>query len=451
MVPSAFEPFLKEAPFCVMTRAALASLFSRERLDALFARTAQTQYTRDLLFSQLVELLTAVVLRQQPSVRAAFHKGVGGITVSNQAVYDKLNGLELGVSAALVRDSAERLDPVLRALQARHPAWVKGYRVRILDGNALSATQRRLPEMRSAWDAPLPGRVLVVLDPRTELATDVFLTPNGHDQERSLIGDVLGVVKRRDVWVADRNFCTRVFLFGLDAAQAAFVIREHAGLGGTPVGGRVRVGRGETGVVYEQRCEVAHDGRTLGFRRVTVVLDTPTQDGDAEIHVLTNLPADVADGVSVGELYRSRWTIESRFLEMSQVLNAEPHTLCYPPAALFAFVLGLVASNAFALLKGAVRASHGEVARTGLSSYAVALDIQQMHRGMMVALPAGQWEVFRDMTATTLAAAMKHMAAAIDLKKYRKTIRGPKKPSGPKRYKNGGHVATHKLLLKRTG
>jgi hypothetical protein len=449
MVPSAFEPFLKEAPFCVMARAALESLFSRERLDALFARTARTQYTRDLLFSQLVELLTAVVLRQQPSVRAAFHKGTGGVTVSNQAVYDKLNGLELGVSAALVRDSAERLAPVLRTLHARHPAAVKGYRVRILDGNALSATQRRLPEMRSAWDAPLPGRVLAVLDPRTELVTDVFLTPNGHDQERSLIADVLGVVRPRDVWVADRNFCTRAFLLGLSVAKAAFVIREHAGLGGTPVGARVRVGRGETGVVYEQRFEVEHAGRTLGFRRVSVVLDAPTQDGDTEVHVLTNLPADVAGGVSVGELYRGRWTIEGRFLEMSRALNAEPHTLCYPPAALFAFCLGLVASNAFALLRGAVRAVHGEAARAGLSSYAVALDIQQMHRGMMVALPAVQWEVFRDMTAAELAAAMKHMAAAIDRKRYRKTTRGPKKPTGPKRYKNGGHVATYKLLLKR--
>ena len=351
MVPSVFEPFLKEAPFCVMARAALECLFSRERLDTLFARTAQKQYTRELLFSQLVELMTAVVLRQQPSVRAAFHKGVGGITVSNQAVYDKLNNLELGVSAALVRDSAERLEPVLKALKARHPAWRAGYRVRILDGNALSATQRRLPEMQSAWDSPLPGRALVVLDPRTELVTDVFLTPNGHAQERSLIGEVLAVVKRRDVWVADRNFCTRAFLCGLADAKAAFVIREHAGLGGTPVGKRWRVGRGKTGVVYEQLFEVEHEERKLRFRRVTVVLDVPTQDGDGEIHIVTNLLKKVADAMAVGELYRDRWTIEGRFLEMSQALNAEPHTLCYPPAALFTFCLGLVASNAFASMR----------------------------------------------------------------------------------------------------
>lgn len=81
MVPAAFEPFVTAAPFCVLTRAALESLFQPERLNQLFDDTARKQYTRALLFSQLVELMTAVVLRQQPSVRAAYRKGVGNISL----------------------------------------------------------------------------------------------------------------------------------------------------------------------------------------------------------------------------------------------------------------------------------------------------------------------------------------------------------------------------------
>src|SRR5262249_34006847 len=119
MLPDAFQPFLQDAPFCVMTRAALESLFSSQRLDELFRTSAETQYTRELLFSQLVALMIAVVLRQQPSVYAAYRKGIGGITVSDQSVYNKLDGMELGVSAALVADSALRLAPVLDALNAR--------------------------------------------------------------------------------------------------------------------------------------------------------------------------------------------------------------------------------------------------------------------------------------------------------------------------------------------
>lgn len=449
MLPAAFEPFVKEGPFCVLARAALESLFARDRLDALFARTAQRQYTRELLFSQLVELMSAVVLRQQPSVRAAFLNGVGNVTVSDQAVYNKLAGVETGVCAALVRDSALRLRSVVAALRASHRSWVRGYRVRILDGNALGATHRRIAETHSSWDAPLPGRVLVVFDPRTELATDVVLTPDGYEAERSLLADVLRLARRRDLWVADRNFCTAAFLGGLDAAGAAFVVRQHGSLRGQASGRRRRLGRTGTGVVYEQALRVDVPGRVLVLRRLTVELDAPTRDGDTALHILTNVPAEKADGVALSEVYRKRWTIEGRFLEMSQTLDAEPRTLGYPSAALFAFCLGLVASNAVALLRAVVRATHGRDAADTLSSYAVALDLHQLHRGMMVALPAEVWAVFRDMTPKELAAVLREVCRGIDLRRYRKTTRGPKKPTPKKRYTNGGHVSTFRLLQQR--
>lgn len=447
MLPSTFEPFVRAAPFCVMTRAVLESLFSALRVDEMFARTAQKQYTRELLFSQLVELMTAVVLQQQPSVYAAYRKGIGAITVSDQSVYNKLDGMELGVSATLVRDSAARIAPVLDALGGRHDSWVKEHRVRVLDGNHLSATERRLVPLRDAWDAPLPGTVLAVLDQQTALVTDVFLTPDGHAQERTLLDEVLATAAERDVWIADRNFCTRKFLFALSGKGAAFVIRQHGILEGEPVGTKRLVGTTDTGAVYEQGLVCRFEGRTKKFRRVTLVLNTPTRDGDAQIHILTNLPKKVATASRVAELYQGRWTIESRFLELSQTLNAEPQTLAYPKAALFAFCLALVASNAVALLKGAVRAEHGQEAGADLSAYYAALDIQQVHRGMMIALPPEHWHGFRDMSAEQLAQALREMVRAIDLPRYRKTTRGPKKTPKRKVYKNGGHVSTHKRLL----
>jgi Transposase DDE domain len=449
MLPAAFQPFVKDAPFCVMTRATLESLFASDRLDELFRSTAQKQYTRELLFSQLVELMTTVVLRQQPSVLAAYRNGIGNITVSDQSVYNKLDGMELGVSAALVRDSAARLAPVIDELGARHASWLTGYRVRILDGNHLSATERRLVALRDAWDSPLPGKVLAVLDQQTGLATDVFLTPDGHAQERSLLDEVLAVVAAGDLWIADRNFCTMKFLFRTHRARAAFVIRQHGQVEGRLVGQRRYVGRTDTGAVYEQKIELSFEGRRKKFRRVSVVLDRPTRDGDTEIHLLTNLPARKATATAVAELYRRRWTIEGRFLEMAQTLNAEPQALAYPKAALFAFCLALLASNAVALLKAALRAEHGPEAVEGLSVYYAALDIQQVHRGMMIALPAPEWGRFREMDTVELAAALREMARAIDLPRYRKSTRGPKKPVARKVYRNGGHVSTYKLLKMR--
>ncbi len=446
MLPAAFEPFVKDAPFCVMTRATLESLFSRERLDELFQTTSQKQYTRELLFSQLVELMTAVVLQQQPSVLAAYRKGLGNISVSDQSVYNKLDGMELGVSAALVSDSALRIAPVIDELQALQPSWLAGFRVRILDGNHLSATQRRLLPLRDAWDSPLPGKVLAVLDQQTGLATDVFLTPDGHAQERSLLDDVLAVVARHDLWIADRNFCTLKFLFRIHQAKAAFVIRQHGTLEGRLLGRKRYIGRTDTGEVYEQKIELSFEGRLKKFRRITVVLDKPTRDGDTEIHILTNLSKKKATALVVAELYRRRWTIEGLFLEMAQTLNAEPQTLAYPKAALFAFCLALVAANAVALLKAAVRAEHGQEVAETLSVYYAALDVQQVHRGMLIALPAPHWQCFRDMSAGELAAALREMARAIDLPRYQKSTRGPKNPIARKVYVNGGHVSTHKLL-----
>jgi hypothetical protein len=67
-----FEPFVEQRPICVMARGVLENLFHAERLDALFERTAEVQYTRELLFSSVVDLRGQVVLGIQPSVHAAY-------------------------------------------------------------------------------------------------------------------------------------------------------------------------------------------------------------------------------------------------------------------------------------------------------------------------------------------------------------------------------------------
>ena len=56
-----FQPFIQQKPVCVMARAALQRILDPQRLDQLFARTAQRQYTHALLFSALVDLMGRVV------------------------------------------------------------------------------------------------------------------------------------------------------------------------------------------------------------------------------------------------------------------------------------------------------------------------------------------------------------------------------------------------------
>jgi hypothetical protein len=138
-------------------------------------------------------------------------------------------------------------------MSGERTAWLPGYRVKILDGNHLAGTEHRLKELRTTGAGALPGKALVVLDPQAMLVSDVFCCEDGHAQERSLLGEVLGSVRPGDLWVADRNFCTTDFLFGIARREGAFVIRQHgATLHIEWVGEHRACGRVETGEVFEQ-------------------------------------------------------------------------------------------------------------------------------------------------------------------------------------------------------
>src|SRR6266705_4321248 len=105
-----------------------------------------------------------VVLGVQPSVHAAYQAQADQLGVSDQAIYDKLNHIELCVSAELVRDAARQAAPVIGALQAALPPLVPGYRTKMLDGTHLAASAQRIDALRCTWAAPVPGQLLVVLD-----------------------------------------------------------------------------------------------------------------------------------------------------------------------------------------------------------------------------------------------------------------------------------------------
>jgi len=449
VLSSLFESFLKKRPICVMARAVLERMLDPVRIDSLFERSAETGFTRELLFSSLVKLMGDVVLGVRPSVHAAFQAD-DEIGVSLTAVYNKLDRVELAVSSALVRDSAEQAQSVIDALGARLPAWLPGYRCRILDGNAPSATQHRIAELRTTWAAPLPGKILVVLDQERMLAEEVFLTEDGHAQERSLLDEVLLSVKAKDLWIADRNFCTLKFLFGIEDQGASFAIRQHGQLKGTLVGRGRKIGRSDTGMVFEQtlRLQDPQSGTLRDFRRITLELDHPTRDGNTEVHLLTNVSVADADALVIADLYRKRWTIESLFQDVTQTLQCEIQTLGYPKAALFAFCLALQASNAVAVLKGALSAAHGaDVVQTQVSGYYLSLEIKGTYDGMMIAIPEQNWAIFRTCSAKQLAVLLKRIAGHANLSRYQKHPRGPKKkPPKKTAYKNGGHVSTFKLL-----
>ena len=444
-----FDQFVKESPISVMARATIEHAFSADALDELFGRTAERGYTRELLFSTTVELMSRVVGGKAPHVQAAYNQLQEQIPVTLKCVYEKLQKLETSVSAALVQHVAVRCQKLISALGGACQPLLPGYRVRIVDGNHLAATQRRLQVTRGHSAGPMPGQSLAVLDPASLLITDLILCEDAHTQERALLEQVLALVQEGDVWIEDRNFCTVDFLVGVAQRKAFFVARRHGNMTIEPQGEFGTEQETETGWVSERKAWVCRaDGRELEVRLVRVRLKQATADGDQEVEILTNLPVAAADAVKVASLYLKRWKIERAFHELTMALSCEVNTLGYPKAALFAFSVAVAAYNVLAVLKAALRVVHGEEkVQHEVSGYYVALEWAMVYAGMMIALPAAQWAVFGPMSAKELAKYLRRWAAQINMAKIKKAP--PRKPTKKKTERiqdKSPHLSTARLL-----
>src|SRR3954463_6957077 len=255
-----FERFTRDAPLSVMAQGVMENALNPQIVDQLFEDVARKQFTHKLLFSTVVDLMGVVVCRIRPSIHAAFQARAETVGATIDAVYDKLDGTEPALSAALIHSTAARLSPVIDAMEGARPDWLPGYRARILDGNHLPGTEHRIKELRTIRAGALPGHTLVVLDPDLMLVVDAIPCEYGHAQERSLLDQVEATVRPGDLWIADRNFCTTGFVFGVHRRGGCFVIRQHAStLHYTLVGKRKARGRTATGAVFEQTLRATND------------------------------------------------------------------------------------------------------------------------------------------------------------------------------------------------
>ncbi len=451
MLSDVFNRFVEKSPISVMVRASLERVLGADRLDFWFERTAQNQYTRDLLFSSVYDMMNQVVFCVQPSVRAAYRDQEADVGTSLVSVYNKLKGIETQTSAELVRYSAREFAPIIEHMGGERAPWIKGYRVKIVDGNCIEASEHRIQELRQATGRALPGKSVVVYEPAQGLVTDVVPCEDGHAQERSLFGSVLKTVQRNDLWIADRNFCTRAFLTETDSRGGFLVIREHRGLPFEMLSPMRSCGRTATGQVAQQRvCVMDEHGRKHVFRRLRITLNQATRDGDKELYILTNLPGRVSTK-RVAQLYQKRWKLETAFQHLEAYFHSEINTLGYPKAALFGFCLALVAYNLLAVVLAALRSVHGEdTVDQDVSLYYIANEISTTYKGMMIAIPALEWDLFYSMNRADLAAILLELARRVRLQAFRKRPRRPQKPH-PKGEKMSrkGHVSTAKLLMTR--
>jgi hypothetical protein len=443
------QRFMQKCPIPVMVRMLLERVLTVERLNACFAQASSKQYTRELLFSSVFELMSLVVLKTFSSVNAAYQARHEQIGVSLVSVYNKLNGLDIAVPTLLVRETAQDMAAIIARMKGECEPLLPGYRVKMVDGNSLAATDNRLEVLRHQRGGALPGKALVVYDPQLEMAVDVIPCEDGYTQERSLLERLRQNVQTLDVLIMDSLFCVRSHLLGLAAQGAYFICRYHHRMPYEALSAPRSAGATETGTLREQWIQVSsNEGKQAKCRCITLTLNKVSRDGDKEIIILTNLPKSAANAQRISELYRKRRNIETMFQQLENYLQSEIATLGYPQAALFGFCVALIAYNVLAVVKAALRGVHGEdTIRNEVSGFYLAWEISTTYEAMLKVIDQEDWTVFQTMTHKCFASILLQLAHTVQLDKYKKHRREPKKAASASSSPKGNHVSTAKLLL----
>jgi hypothetical protein len=185
-------------------------------------------------------------------------------------------------------------------------------------------------------------------------------------------------------------------------------------------------GRCASGQVFEQEIDVADGkGGTHRLRRIVLKLDQPTRDGETEIVLVTNLPAEVT-ALQCCQAYRGRWGIEGHYQALTDLLHCEVPGLGYPRAALFGFSMSAVAGNALAVLKGNLRVAHGPAMAAEVSDFALVDEVAEVYPGMMVAVPPARWPSLARRRAATVACLLNSLAERVPVHRMFRCRRGPK-------------------------
>lgn len=439
-----FARFCKAAPFAVMAQA-LIRTFIGSTFNDIFEENRNGQYEEKVTFEALGLAVADIALGHCESANQAYREHKENLTVARSSFYDKLKGTRPSLSEAVVAASADKAIEIQEELGFVPWDGLSGYRVFALDGNHLQKSEKRIGKLRGTSQAPLPGTCVARLDLGRQLIDRVYLLEDAHQQESATLGAVAQDLGENDLLIADRHFCILSFLMQLDQQRSSFIIRQHGRLKGELWGQPRKIGKTETGIVDEQLLRVSTGDSGITLRRITIQLNKPTREGDTEIHVLSNVPSNVS-AKKIINLYARRWEAETAFYHEQMCLHGELPSLGHPRAALFLFCIATMAYNILQTIVSVLYAVHDEEEVDELSFFYISLDIERYTPGMLAILDERDWKRFLTTAMRDLVRFLTNTARGIDLREYRKSRRGPKKPYKRKSNQRCGHLSTAKII-----
>ena len=444
-VDAMFKLFAEKCPFAVMTQVAIRGLVGPE-LNAIFENCRSRQYTKVVGFEDIAMAVADVTLNFAENFNQAYHSHRHKLGVSLTSFYNKLNATEPAISEGLVTMSAERAELLQHELRFQPRVILPGYRVLCVDGNHGQETDKRIKVLRDQLDAPLPFIAVALFDPQRELFRKTYLLEDAHAQECSVISRLVADLRPQDLLLGDRHFCVLKLLREIDRVGANFVIRQHGRFQGVLIGARTQIATTSRGTIHEQELLTSDKPGAQQMRRITIALKKPTKNGEMEVHLLSNLPAEIG-AEQIAELYLVRWDEEVGFYHLTTTLTCEVPSIGHPRAALFLFAMATLAYNVRQVLYAAQAAEHPAEQVAEVSQFQISVEVSRYTDGLLVAIPEPEWERLVPREPTSLATLLRELARSIDLSQYRINKRGPKKPKAKaKLNRHKTHVSTYQLL-----
>jgi hypothetical protein len=227
---------LERLPLAEATLQLWAWVANDRHLDDLFERLRGRQYTRDLSFPLVVQLIQDALVQHHGSGRQAFDRGQedGILENSNQAVYGKLAGIALPLSEAFLSESTQQLRQVLPTAagpDATIPASLRVFEIYLVDGKVVKRVSRLLKPLRGQKGGLLGGKAIVALHLQSRLAVAMASAADGEVNDASLIPALLpqmkAVLPGSRLAILDSQFCDLTQTARLRAQDDHFVVRAH--------------------------------------------------------------------------------------------------------------------------------------------------------------------------------------------------------------------------------
>ena len=444
---SSMQAAEKVSPLTVLVRGAVERWLAPPILTQIASDCAINNYERKVTLQALTAIMLDAVLGMQPTVHAAAIARRDEWSGSIQALYAKLGRVDPKFAMGLVKHTAEGILPLVTSPRlAGKPGNVS---IKVLDGTMPDGSEHRLGVLRELAAAGLPAQAVIVYDLRTGVCDRVAVDEDAYTSEKVLAEALLQEAAADEIYIADRGFCTCRLMGQLLVRDISFIFREHAhDLVYEEESPERPCGHCSTGVVLEGKVTLCDRLRkcTWELRRIHLQLRAPTQSGEKDLWLLTNLPTDCL-AVEIADLYGQRWQVERHFHFIKRELHGQMPTLGEPRAAIFALCVSLAAGNLLAFVKHLQPEKKGDAKQPALSGYYLALEISRSYAAIEALTTTRDWRAVTQLSARSFCTWALQLAARVPWSRYVTHPRGPKQRPPPRLSgKHRHHFSTYRLI-----